>query len=199
MSSQVTLKNITSCSKEEQYLLRKVRNQQSVRQSMYTDHEISEEEHRSWLEKCYWNDKNAESSTQSVFIVFIDHKVSGVVSVNSIDRQHKKADWAFYLDENLRGGLGAILEYNFIDFLFDQYDIEKLNCEVIETNPSVVKLHKKFGFIEEGFRRSNIIKNEKRIGVHFLGLTKEDWNENKFDFYKKYKKFLDNHTVNISE
>lgn len=199
MSSQITLKNITSCSKEEQYLLRQVRNQESVRKSMYTDHEISEEEHGRWLEKCYWNDKNAESSIQSVFIVFIDHKVSGVVSVNAIDRQHKKADWAFYLDENLRGGLGAILEYNFIDFLFNQYDIEKLNCEVIETNPSVVKLHKKFGFIEEGFRRSNIIKNEKRIGVHFLGLTKEDWSENKLDFYKKYKKFLNNHAVNIKD
>ena len=91
MSSKITLKNITSCSKEEQYLLKDVRNQESVRKSMYTDHEISEEEHRNWLEKCYWNDKNPDSSVQSVFIVFIDHKVSGVVSVNAIDRRHKKS------------------------------------------------------------------------------------------------------------
>lgn len=199
MSSKITLKNITSCSEEEQYLVKQVRNQESVRKSMYTDHKISEEEHGNWLEKCHWNDKNPDSSVQSVFTVFIDHKVSGVVSVNAIDRQHKKADWAFYLDENLRGGLGAVLEYNFINFLFEQYDIEKLNCEVIETNPAVVKLHKKFGFIEEGFRRSNIIKDKKRIGVHFLGLTKEEWNESKFGFYKKYKKFLDTHTLNIEE
>ena len=54
-------------------------------------------------------------------------------------------------------------------------DVQKLNCEVIEGNNPVVKLHKKFLFKDEGFRRSNIIKGEKRIGVHFLGLTKEDW------------------------
>lgn len=52
---------------------------------------------------------------------------------------------------------------------------DKLNCEVIETNEAVVRLHVKFGFVEEGFRCENIVKNEQLIGVFFLGITRSDW------------------------
>ena len=68
--------------------------------------------------------------------------------------------------------------------------LEKLNCEVIETNKAVVSLHKKFGFIEEGFRRENIIKNGMRIGVSLLGLTKSKWMESRASVASKYHKVL---------
>lgn len=71
--------------------------------------------------------------------------------------------------------MGSVLEFNLIDFVFEDLRLEKLNCEVLETNEAVVKMHKKFGFLEEGFRRANVIKENKRIGVHLLGLTKSNW------------------------
>ena len=43
----------------------------------------------------------------------------GIVSVNAVDRLHKKADWAYYLTEKERGGLGAALEFAIINFVFD--------------------------------------------------------------------------------
>jgi len=111
-----------------------------------------------------------------------------VVSVNKIDQLHKKTDWAYSLTENARGGLGPAIEYAFIDFVFNNLDMQKLNCEVIEGNDSVVKLHKKFLLKDEGFRNSNIIKEGKCIGVHFLGLTKEDWISKKTKFLKNTRK-----------
>jgi RimJ/RimL family protein N-acetyltransferase len=60
---------------------------------------------------------------------------------------------------------------------FEEMGITKLNCEVLETNPSVIKLHKKFGFVEEGIRRKNIIKNNARVDVHLLGLLKDEWSK----------------------
>ena len=72
-----------------------------------------------------------------------------------------------------------------------------MNCEVLETNPNVIKLHKKFLFQEEGFRRSNINRNDVRIGVHFLGLTKDEWLEGFSSVYTRYQSFLEKYNVVI--
>jgi len=161
---------------------------------MYTEHEIGLNEHLGWISRLKSDKK------QIVFVVLNEQKNPiGVVSVNALDTLHQKADWAFYLDENERGGLGAALEYNLIEYVFNVLKLEKLNCEVIETNEAVVKLHKKFSFTEEGFRRENINKNGKRIGVYFLGLTKNDWLSNKTEIFEKYKSVIGKFSISIEE
>lgn len=189
--NNIILKNILSLPLEKQLIVRDIRNQDEVRKFMYTEHLISKEEHLRYLEKLK-NDNH-----QIVFVVISNETPIGVVSVNGIDNLHKKTDWAFYLDKDTRGGLGACLEYCFIDFIFNKLGMEKLNCEVIEVNEAVVKMHKKFGFIEEGFRRENIIKNNTRMGVYFLGLTKTDWEKSRQDIYDKYKNVLEKFKLNI--
>jgi len=193
-SRLITLKTLVSCSLQQQTQVREVRNQIGVRSSMYTEHEIGLNEHLGWISRLKSDKK------QIVFVVLNEQKNPiGVVSVNALDTLHQKADWAFYLDENERGGLGAALEYNLIEYVFNVLKLEKLNCEVIETNEAVVKLHKKFSFTEEGFRRENINKNGKRIGVYFLGLTKNDWLSNKTEIFEKYKSVIGKFSISIEE
>lgn len=189
--TKVVLRRIERCTLEQQKAVRDVRNQPSIRKSMYTEHEIGLDEHLSWLENLRHDDR------QIVFIVLVDDVVSGVVSVNAIDELHKKSDWAFYLDENVRGGLGAALECALLDFVFNDLMLEKLNCEVIETNQAVVKMHKKFGFVQEGFRRENIEKDGERMGVYFLGITKADWLGNKEAISTKYNAVLSKFDLTI--
>ncbi len=193
-SKKIILKTLVSCSLAQQTQVRELRNQVGVRSLMYTDHEIGLNEHLSWI------DRIKSDKKQIVFTVLNEKKNPiGVVSVNALDTLHKKADWAFYLDERERGGLGAALEYNLIEYVFNVLNLDKLNCEVIETNESVVKLHKKFNFLVEGFRRENIEKNGKRIGVYFLGLTKSDWLLNKAVIFEKYKSVINKFSVKIEE
>jgi len=45
-------------------------------------------------------------------------------------------------------------------------------------------LHKKFGFVEEGIRRKNVIKNNERIDVYLLGILKEEWKQIKNNYIK---------------
>lgn len=189
--TNIILREITKSTEEQKIAVREVRNQESVRKSMYTEHEIPLNEHLGWVERL------RTDTRQIVFVVLVEGKVSGVVSVNAIDRLHLKSDWAFYLDENVRGGLGAALEFSLINFVFTELGLEKLNCEVIETNEAVVKMHKKFGFIEEGFRRENIIKNNSRIGVFFLGLTKSDWLKEREGISSKYEKVIEKFNLEI--
>jgi UDP-4-amino-4,6-dideoxy-N-acetyl-beta-L-altrosamine N-acetyltransferase len=185
-----TLKKLTALTLEQQLLIREVRNEVGIRSVMYTEQEIGLNEHLQWVNRLKSDKK------QIVFGVLNEkNNPIGAVSVNSLDILHKKADWEFYLDKNERGGLGAALEYNLIEYVFNVLGIEKLNCEVIETNETVVKLHKKFFFTEEGFRKENIEKNGKRIGVYFLGLTKTNWLANKKEILKKYKTILEKFSI----
>ncbi|MGB0960217.1 MAG: UDP-4-amino-4,6-dideoxy-N-acetyl-beta-L-altrosamine N-acetyltransferase [Halocynthiibacter sp.] len=188
----VRLTDITAGTKEQQNAVLNIRNHPNVRSNMYTDHVISLDEHHTWI------DSLKTSPHHIVFMVLVDGVVSGVASINALDRQHKKSDWAFYLDESARGGLGAVLEITMLDFAFNDLALEKLNCEVIETNLNVVQMHEKFGFQREGFFRSNIEKNGARIGVYRLGITRAEWHQKKASIVEKYASRLDNFSITLN-
>ena len=188
----IDLVPLTALDAEVQMRVREIRNEEGVRKWMYTDHLIGEEEHRAWIRRLERDDR------QLVFVVLDGERVPlGVVSVSGMDRLHGKTDWAYYLTASARGGLGSALEYAFLDFVFGPLGMEKLNCEVIEGNDAVVKLHRKFLFQEEGFRRSNILKNGERRGVHLLGLTRDDWMGGRAGVHERYRRVLDEFSVTI--
>jgi len=189
---KITLKQLTKLDTQSQFKIRDIRNEEGVRKWMYTDHTIGANEHLAWINKL------KSDNEQMVFAVLDENESpQGVVSLNAIDQLHLKADWAYYLTSTARGGLGSALEFSFINFVFDVCGIQKLNCEVIEGNDAVVKLHKKFLFQSEGMRRSNVFKYGNRIGVHLLGLTKDDWLSAKEDIHKRYSSVLDKFEVSI--
>jgi UDP-4-amino-4,6-dideoxy-N-acetyl-beta-L-altrosamine N-acetyltransferase len=188
----ITIRLIEDCTLEQQKEIRNIRNQISVRASMYSDHLISSEEHINWIKSVTTNEKNI------VFVVLgYAEKVLGVVSLQNYEVKQKRSSWAFYLDEDVRGGLGAFIEFNFLDFSFIELGLEKLNCEVIESNEPVIKLHKKFYFLEEGLRRSEVIKNHNRVGVILLGLLKEEWLSNREAFLGKYSSIFSKYSIVI--
>ena len=189
----IILVPLTDVSDESKLKILNIRNEEGVKKWMYTNHTIDLNEHLEWI------DRLKDDTTQIVFVIFDDkNEALGSVSVKAVDRFHKKTDWAFYLTKNSRGGLGPAIEYAFIDFVFNRLDMLKLNCEVIEGNYAVVKFHQKFLFKEEGFSQSNIIKDDQRLGIHFLGLKKEDWILNKEKVYGKYKKVLEKFNISIN-
>lgn len=188
----ITLRLIGECSLDQQKEILNIRNQLSVRTSMYSDHLISLEEHLNWINSLVSNKKNI------VFIVLNSiKKPLGLVSLQNYEAAHKKSSWAFYLDENVRGGLGAFLEFNFLDFAFINLDLEKLNCEVIDSNEAVIKLHKKFYFSEEGHKRSEIVKDGVRVGTILLGILKHEWLSKRVIFLNKYGAIFSRYAITI--
>ena len=162
---------ILETNKKIQDRVREIRNMTNVRQHMFTDHIISKEEHQKWLETLKNNEKDL------VMVVMLKDEPIGVTSLSNINKIHLTADWGtFYIKEDMQyKGIGPIIEYKLIEMAFNEVGLEKLNCEVLEANIAVIRLHKRFGFVEEGIRRKNIIKNGCRINVHLLGLLKDEW------------------------
>lgn len=192
MSTAIELVPLVSVDTETQMRVRDIRNGEEVRRWMYTDHEITANEHLAWIHSL------KHSQDRLVFVVLDAGKNPlGVVSADNIDRANQKADWAFYLAPEARGGLGSALEFAFIDFVFDRLGLEKLNCAVLEGNEAVVGQHKKFLFQEEGFLRSNIAKDIGRVGVHLLGLTRLDWTEGRADLLQRHGAAFDKFQITI--
>ena len=190
---EINLVPLAALDTELQMNLREIRNEENVRKWMYTDHIIGVNEHLAWINQLKKDDR------QIVFVVLNNKRTPlGVVSINAIDRIHRKADWGYYLtDTARRQGMGSTLLYSFINFVFDSLGIEKLNCGIIEGNDISIKLHKKFLFQEEGFRRSDLLKNGSRISVHLLGLTKEGWLAGREEVQKKYSGVFEKFSVSI--
>lgn len=171
-SGDIILKfqDVTRLSEAELLEILSIRNQPAVRRNMYTNHEIGAEEHMNWANAL----RNADD--RKFFSVENDESIVGVAGVSSINLIHKRADWAFYISADCQGrGIGSALEYQFISFVFAEFDVEKLNCEVIEFNDKVIAMHERFGFVREGFRRDHVIRDGKKFGAVMLGITKQEW------------------------
>lgn len=82
--------------------------------TMYTSHEITEEEHLGWLSYLKGNNR------QVVLVAIRDGQALCNVSLNAINTAQKTADCAFYLDTELQGkGLGSIVEFWMLDYAFN--------------------------------------------------------------------------------
>jgi UDP-4-amino-4,6-dideoxy-N-acetyl-beta-L-altrosamine N-acetyltransferase len=162
-------------------MVRNWRNSPDVSKYMYTDTIISKENQKSWFNKII------KDESCKYWIISYDNKSIGLVSVTGIDKALQSCYWAFYLgDSSIRGaGIGSKVEYNVIEYVFNELSLNKLRCEVFVTNDNVIKMHEKFGFRREAFYREHCVKKDKKIDVVGLALLKSDWEKYKGVFRKK--------------
>jgi UDP-4-amino-4,6-dideoxy-N-acetyl-beta-L-altrosamine N-acetyltransferase len=158
--------------KDDSGLVLEWRNSDHIRANMYTDHIISKEEHEQWFEQIF-------VTQNSIYMIFeFQHRPIGLVNTSQIDRQNNKCFWAFYLGEsNAPRGSGSIMEFLFLEYVFEKLNIRKICCEVLSFNTTTIKLHKKFGFQEEGLFRQHILKNNEYKDVVFMSLFHDSWLE----------------------
>lgn len=158
--------------KDDIELVRKWRNSKDVAHYMYTENEITEEQQKLWFNKIN-ND-----STSIYWIISHNEKKIGLASLTGINEPLSSCFWAFYLgDLSFRkAGIGAKVEFNVLEYVFNTLNLNKLRCEVLITNPNVIKMHEKFGFRRESYFREHCIKNNQKIDAIGLGILKSEWN-----------------------
>lgn len=146
------------------------RNSPRIRENMYTDHIISLDEHQNWFNSIKNNPK------VSYHICTYQGNPIGLICFTEIDSDNEKCSWGFYLGEtNAPFGSGLVMEFIALEYAFDELKIRKLCCEVLSFNQKVIKLHKKFGFEQEGYFTAHVQKNNQYEDVIFLSLFKEKW------------------------
>ena len=151
------------------------RNQESVRKFMYTNHIISIDEHRKWYEK----NKNQDSTKLMLFE--FNETPFAFLNISEINQKNKTCTWAFYIGQDIKEvkALGYFMEIKALDLMIKELGIRKISCEVLDFNKSVIKMHKRFGFQEEGILKKHIYLNEDYIDIHKLAIFDNTWNNTK--------------------
>lgn len=140
-----------------------------VRAAMFTNHIISPEEHERWFEKI------SQDSTSKHFLFHVNGSPVGVFNVTQINTYSGACFWAFYASERAPTGIGVAMEIAALDYMSFELKMRKINCEVLASNDPVLKLHKRFGFQEEGVFKQHIRRGDTFIDVYRLALLTETW------------------------
>ncbi len=147
------------------------RNSADVAPYMYSDHQITPAEHDRWF-----NGLMADENRPYWVIVLNDEPV-GLANFANIDSKNRRCSWAYYLaSPSVRGlGLGSFVEFWMIEYAFNVLKMDKLWCEVLQSNEAVWKLHLAHGFQQEALFRAHVIKAGAPADVVGLGLLASDW------------------------
>jgi len=121
------------------------RNDPAVRQCMYTSHVITADEHQKWF-------KHMSATDDRMALLFsVDNKPRGVVQFNQLNINTRRGMWGFYIDPKAPPHCSLLMEFEALEYAFAVLELHKLDCEVISFNKKVINLHKKSGFLEEGW------------------------------------------------
>lgn len=152
-------------------MIRCWRNSKEVSQYMYTEDFITPEQQNKWFERI------SKESNSHYWIIEYDAKPLGLVSITEISKVFDSCFWAFYLGESsVRGaGIGSKIEYNILKYVFEVLGLNKLRCEVLTTNPSVIAMHEKFGFRREAYYRDHVRKEDEHFDVVGLAILRREW------------------------
>ena len=147
------------------------RNTPAVAAHMYTDHVISEPEHRVWL------DRALAGGDRRYWIIEVDAAPKGLANIARIDAAARRCDLGHYIaDQALRGrGVGACVEYFILQHVFRTLDLNKLWCEVLIENEPAWRLHESFGFRREAHFRDHVFKGGRFQDVLGLGMLAREW------------------------
>ncbi|OOE99239.1 UDP-4-amino-4,6-dideoxy-N-acetyl-beta-L-altrosamine N-acetyltransferase [Salinivibrio sp. IB643] len=154
------------------------RNRPAVRQFMYTQHEISHDEHKAWF-------SHMLASTHRYFYIVYKRvdgqpdKPLGVVNLDLDSNNSKSATWAFYAAPDAPRGSGALMEFGALSLAFETLGVTQLNCEVLSHNQGVVRLHQRFGFREtpQSRQRTFSLPEGKTVEIVCLSLSADKWQQ----------------------
>ena len=161
------------------------RNSPEVRKVMFTDHQITENEHIDW-----WKKNQADTQKEGLIFCF-DNVNLGVVNYFDIDQKKKTCHWGFYLSNNISENINTLevwqlIEKEAIEYAFQDLKCQKLICESFAFNTSVIEMHKRFGFLEsdaiiklkDGERHEVVVT--EITADRYYDLAKENNNEKPF-------------------
>ncbi|MCJ7841375.1 UDP-4-amino-4,6-dideoxy-N-acetyl-beta-L-altrosamine N-acetyltransferase [Lederbergia sp. NSJ-179] len=160
------------------------RNQRFIREVMYHDEKIEMEEHQKWFDNIQAN------SSRIVNIFYFDGQPLGLVQIDINEKNHT-AKWGFYIGEpDAPRGMGKIMGYLAIEYIFETLAIRKLCAEVMAINPKSIHYHQKLGFHVEGILKEHVPKGNRFVDVFLLALFSKDWERQREDVLKQIEGWM---------
>lgn len=149
-------------------LVLKWRNHPGVRRCMFTQHEVTPEEHAQWFTRLCHDD------TQSSLIFVIDDIPLGYVNFKKTVAL-AVADWGFYIAPDAPKGTGRQLGTAVLNYAFRQMKLHKVCAQVLGYNENSKNFHLSLGFKREGVLKQQYFDGEDYHDVECFGLLSNEW------------------------
>lgn len=144
------------------------RNHLEVRRYMYTQHEITLDEHQLWFERA------RQDPRKHLLIFEADDQALGFVSFRELD-SGATADWGFYAAPDAPKGSGRELGRVALDHAFNDIKLHKVCAQALAYNERSIEFHQSLGFQQEGTLRDQHFDGEHYHHVICFGLLSHEW------------------------
>ena len=163
-TQEISLRPMTEADLES---VLRCRNHSDIRRCMYTQHEISPEEHSRWFHKVL------QDGNRQLLIFQPEDTALGFVQISS--NKHNFADWGFYLAPEAPQGTGFALGKSALSYVFSTLKLHKLCGEALGFNEKSIRFHLRLGFTQEGVLRQQHFDGEKYHDIYRFGLLADEW------------------------
>lgn len=144
------------------------RNHPDVRRYMYTQQEITMEQHSQWFERAL------QDRCRHLLLFECGSQPLGFANFGELD-YGRIADWGFYAAPGAPRGTGRRLARAALHHAFGLLDLHKVCGQVIAYNERSLRLHDAVGFKQEGILRDQYFDGERYHDVICFGLLQHEW------------------------
>lgn len=150
------------------------RNHADVRCYMFTQHEISLDEHRNWFAKA------SQDPSRCLLIVEEAGQAIGYVQFSKVE-DGGVADWGFYARPAALKGSGRKLGVMALNHAFGPLKLHKVCGQAIASNQASIAFHQRLGFTQEGVLRDQQRINGAYHSLHCFGMLATEWTPKKVE------------------
>lgn len=144
------------------------RNHPDIRRCMYSQHEISCEEHLQWFLRA------SQDTSMHLLIFEIDAIPMGFVKIHQISTGGI-ADWGFYVGPDALKGIGMALGKAALSFAFCKANMHKICGQTLSNNKKSIMFHQNLGFKQEGVLRRQHFDGQEHHDIVYFGMLSDEW------------------------
>jgi RimJ/RimL family protein N-acetyltransferase len=71
-------------------------------------------------------------------------------------------------------GYGYESYLKFLPFLFEELSLHKITLEVLSSNKRAIHLYNKLGFVHEGAKRQEVLKEDAHVDSHIMSILRDE-------------------------
>jgi len=146
------------------------RNHPDVRRYMFTQHEISLEEHSRWFARA------SQDPASHILVFEFDTIPVGFINIHQI-ASGGIADWGFYVAPDAPKGASRSLGQAALRYAFETVALHKLCGQSLSFNERSIRFHLNIGFKREGFMRQQHFDGQQYCDVVCFGLLANEWHQ----------------------
>jgi RimJ/RimL family protein N-acetyltransferase len=147
--------------------LNKVRNEYA-KEYLHDSRTFTLEETKNWYYK----------SNPEFWMIILDNNTVGYFRLSNYSKENKNIYIGADIAKEYTGKGIAKDAYNkFIPYAFTIYNLNKISLEVLGTNERAINLYNKLGFVKEGVKREEVLKNGIWVDSIIMSILKSEYNK----------------------